>query len=194
MDGGDITSDDRDRLVRGCLEGDEASQRELVARYAGLCRGVASRILGRDGRAYVEDAVQEALYAVFAKLAQWRGTNLSAWIGTVAARRAIDMRRRLHRRHAEQGGLDVEQVPAAAPRDGERREAELREAIDAVRGDLTDRQQRLLDGLLASRPRGQMADELGISVRTVHYELSEIRRRLEDVLESLADRGGRMRL
>jgi len=183
MDSGEA-NDPAGRLVRACLDGDEEGQRELVRRYAGLCCTIASRILGRDGQAYVEDAVQEALYAVFAKLAQWRGENLSAWIGTIAARRAIDMRRKLQRRRAETAGLDADQFAGPVQHDERAESADLREAIDAARSRLTDRQQLLLDALLAGRSRSQMAEALGISVRTVHYELNELRRLLADSLKS----------
>ena len=185
---------DCDRLVRGCLAGDEDCQRELIDRYAGLCCGVASRVLGRDGRSYVEDAVQETFYAVFAKLAQWRGGSLSAWIGTIAARRAIDMRRALQRRRVETTGLEPDRLAGTERQDGPAAPSELAQVIDAVRGELTARRQRLLDDLLAGRSRDQMAERLGVSVRTVQYELTEIRRCLKETLESVADWGRRGRL
>lgn len=193
MDGGSANGE-CDRLVRGCLAGDEACQQELIDRYAGLCYSIASRILGPQGRSYVEDAVQESFYAVFARLAQWRGANLSAWIGTIAARRAIDVRRAVRRRGVEKTGLEAGLLADSPDPDAQRRQLDFRQALAAARGGLTRRQQELLDELLAGRSRAQMAQKLGISVRTVHYELSEVRRRLRDSLETLADRGGAGRL
>jgi len=179
--------DDSPDLVQRCLAGDEAAQRELVSRYAGLCLRIASRILSGSDRSCVEDAVQEAFYAIFAKLGQWQGQNLPAWIGAVAARRAMDVRRRLRRTRAEKTGLDdtvFASLPAASrPADL----ADLREAMYKARGALTARQRRVLDALLKGMTRDQIARELGVSPRTVYYDLGEIRRHVADFLGPVAD-------
>jgi RNA polymerase sigma factor (sigma-70 family) len=182
-------------LVRRCLEGEEGAQRELVRRYAGLCYRIASRILGGSERSYAEDAVQEAFYAIFAKLDQWQGHNLAAWIGTIAARRAADLRRRLRRTRAERTGLDAAEVAAAPHRPQQQADlADLRDAVEHARKKMTDRQQRILDALLKGQSRGQIAQELGVSARTVYYELEAIRRHLNDSLGSIADQDAAERL
>ena len=104
------------------------------------------------------------------------------------------MRRKLARRRAETTGLDADRLAGGARRGDRARQVDLREAVDAARSRLTDRQQRLLDELLAGRSRTETAEGLGVSVRTIHYELNEIRRLLADSLESLADGGGPERL
>ena len=154
------TDDDAARLVQRCLAGDEEAERELIDSYAGLCYSIASRVLDAPDRSYVEDAVQEALYAVFAKLSQWRGRNLAAWIGTIAARRAIDLRRRLRRARIATSHLEASELAA----------------------------------LVNGGSRAEIAEELGVSARTVYYELAEIRRQFRDLLGALADPGGGERL
>jgi len=181
-------------LVRRCLDGQEDAQRELVRRYAGLCSHIASRILGDADRSYVEDAVQEAFYAIFARLGQWQGQNLAAWIGTIAARRAIDLRRRLQRARAETTHPDGAQLPAKARHPGEIDVADLREALGRARTRMSLRQQHILDALLEGEPREQIACELGLSPRMVYYELSAIRGLLRKSLERFADDGDAGRL
>jgi RNA polymerase sigma factor (sigma-70 family) len=175
--------DDSLGLVRRCLDGQEEAQRELVRRYTGLCFTIASRILSGPDRSSVEDAVQEAFHAIFARLGQWQGQNLAAWIGTIAARQAIDLRRRLQRTHAERTGLDAADT-AAPPSASQAGLAELREAVEKARSKMTLRQQRILDALLEGKPRDQVAREVGLSPRMVYYELDAIRRLLKD---SIAD-------
>lgn len=180
-------NDDSLELVRRCLGGHEDAQRELMRRYAGLCFRIASRILGGPGRSYVEDAVQEAFYAIFARLDQWQGQNLPAWIGTIAARRALDMRRRLRRSSAERTGLQDADLPAQ-PRGASQTDlADLRDAVEKAREKMTARQQRILDALLEGKPKEQIARELAVSPRMVYYELDAIRRLLKNSLASIAD-------
>ena len=180
-------NDDSLDLVRRCLDGSEAAQRELVRRYAGLCVRVASRILGGADRSYVEDAVQEAFYAVFAKLNQWRGENLAAWIGTIAARRAMDLRRRLRRSSAEKTGMEGDDPPAAPRSITPMDLTDLRDAIEKARSRMTERQQRILDALLEGKTKEQIARELAVSPRMIYYELDAIRRLLKNSLGSIAD-------
>ena len=181
------TCDESARLVRGCLDGCQRSQRELIDRYSGLCESIAFRVLGPENCSYVEDAVQEAFFAVFAKLDQWRGRNLAAWIGTIAARRAIDVRRRLQARQLERTGLEEAQI-AATRRGEEDASPDLAEALAMARSRLTRRQQQVFDGLLQEKSRAQIASELRISQRTVYYEIREIRVRLRDSFGFVADR------
>ncbi|HUT37145.1 MAG TPA: sigma-70 family RNA polymerase sigma factor [Planctomycetota bacterium] len=185
--------DDSLDLVRRCLDGQEEAQRELVRRYTGLCLTIASRILGGKDRSHFEDAVQEAFYAIFARLGQWQGQNLPAWIGTITARQAIDLRRRLRRTRAERTGLDA--ADAAAPHsDGQADLAELRDAVEKARARMTLRQQRILDALLEGKPKGQIAREVALSPRMVYYELDAIRRLVRNSLGSIAeeDESGRL--
>lgn len=178
--------DDSLDLVRRCLDGQEEAQRELVRRYTGLCFTIASRILGGNDQSYVEDAVQEAFYAILAKLGQWQGQNLPAWIGTIAARQAIDLRRRLLRTRVERTGLDAAEAAAPHPA-GQADLAELRDAVERARARMTLRQQRILDALLEGKPKDQIAREVALSPRMVYYELDAIRRLLRNSLERIAD-------
>ncbi len=176
-------TDDSPDLVRRCLDGEDAAQRELMRRYAGLCHAIASRILTGPDSSYVEDAVQEAFYAIFARLGQWQGQNLAAWIGTIAARRAIDLRRRLRRTQAERSGLDAAEVAAPHGED----QADLRDAVEKARARMTLRQQQILDALLTGKAKERIAAEIGISPRMVYYELDAIRRLLNNSLDRIAD-------
>jgi len=187
-------NDDSLELVRRCLGGHEEAQRELMRRYAGLCFRIASRILGGPDRSYVEDAVQEAFFAVFARLDQWQGQNLPAWIGTIAARRALDIRRRLRRASAEKTGLEVTELAAEPRGTSHTTLAELRDAVERAREKMSARQQSILDGLLEGKPKDEIARELAMSPRMVYYELDAIRRLLKNTLGHIADEDETRRL
>ena len=181
------TSDEVVSLVQACLRGCEQSQRELIDRYVGLCESIAFRILGPENQADVEDAVQEAFFAVFAKLDQWRGQNLDAGIGVTAARRAIDVRRRLRATAREITGLDETQIDASGGTQPPTDESpDLAEALDIARKGLTGRQQQILDGLLQEKSRAEIAAAIRISERTLYYELGKIRGRLRNSLRFIA--------
>lgn len=169
-------------VVRRCLVGEPAAQRELIDQYKGLCYSISSRLLGEQLRSHVEDAVQEAFFAVFAKLSQWQGRNLAAWIGSIAARRSVDLKQRLARMGKSMASDASGLAPSEASEDHERELTELLEDIEALRRGMTDRQQQVLDGLLDGQPRAQMAEDLRVSLRTVQMEVKEIRRRLEELL------------
>ena len=126
------------------------------------------------------------LATLFAKLDQWRGHNLAAWIGTIAARRAVDLRRRLQPRDVETTGLEEAQI-AATQQWEEDQPPDLTEALAAARNRLSGRQQQVLEGLLEEKSRAQLAAELQISERTIYYEIREIRRLLADSLGFVAD-------
>ncbi|MCH5377171.1 MAG: sigma-70 family RNA polymerase sigma factor [Planctomycetes bacterium] len=173
--------------MTACLQGDPRAQQQLLDRYSGLCRHVASKILGQRAAAYVDDVVQESLAAVFDNLAEWRGQNLPAWIGTIVARRAADHRRRRTRRTEDASGqVDSPTEGSGSPARTEAAPSELVDLLDTLRSSLSDRQRFVLDGILQGKPRQHVADELGISQRTLYYELGEIEQAIEKIRKTSA--------
>lgn len=93
-------------IVRRCLAGDSAAQRELVERYTSLVWSLCLRAGLQEAEA--DDVCQEIFSKCFEALPRYRGeSRLSTWIYTVAQRRIVDHRRCPARRH----------VPCGAPGD-----------------------------------------------------------------------------
>jgi RNA polymerase sigma factor (sigma-70 family) len=181
-----LSESDYRKLVRECLEGNSRAQEQLANRFRGLCRHVAVRTLGETGSSHLDDVVQESLAAVFQNLEQWQGKNLPAWIGTIAARRAIDYRRRQDRR-ADQAAAkaDFSQLKSEPP-EPRPPQSDMVDLLDSLRKALSHRQQRILDGMLNGRERDALAAELGISQRTLYYELGEIEAAIQETRDSSA--------
>jgi RNA polymerase sigma-70 factor (ECF subfamily) len=93
-------------LVRRCLAGDGAAQRDFVQRYSSLVWSLCRRAGLPDCEA--DDVCQEVFWKAFAALPQYRGeSRLSTWLCTLALRRIVDYRRSPARRN----------VPSGAPSD-----------------------------------------------------------------------------
>jgi RNA polymerase sigma factor (sigma-70 family) len=77
--------------------GDPGACRALVEHYQDAVFALLGRMLGRAGRAQLEDVAQDTFLAVFTGLARFAPAGparLSTWILTIATRRAIDELRR----------------------------------------------------------------------------------------------------
>ncbi len=75
-------------LVRACLAGDRAAERELFRREFGRVNATLYRILGANRE--TEDLLQETFIEVFRSLPGFRGeARLSTWIGRIAVRVAL---------------------------------------------------------------------------------------------------------
>jgi RNA polymerase sigma-70 factor (ECF subfamily) len=78
-----------EELLRRCQGGDEAALGELIARYQERLFRIAYRVLRDGGRA--EDAVADALAAVWFRCGSWRGdATAGTWIHQVGYRVVID--------------------------------------------------------------------------------------------------------
>jgi len=184
----DPKESDDSRLVRECLHGDPQAQRELVDRFAGLCRHIGLKVLSNEAESHVDDVVQETLAAVFKNLGQWRGENLAAWIGTIAAHRAADSRRR-RQREPERAAGPAGEILAELPGKRWSRPSEMVELLDSLSERLSDRQKRVLDGILSGCSRSEVAADLGISQRTLYYELGVIEQAIEETRKESAKKG-----
>jgi RNA polymerase sigma factor (sigma-70 family) len=127
-------------LVRRCLVGDGAAQREFVQRYTGLVWSLCRRAGLPDGDA--DDVCQEIFWKAFAALPQYRGdARLSTWLCTLALRRIVDYRRSPARRQIASGSPSDPGFPEpTSPRgpsperqvlEAERR-ARVRQALDGM--------------------------------------------------------------
>ncbi|NZA26773.1 sigma-70 family RNA polymerase sigma factor [Luteimonas sp. SJ-92] len=97
-------------------DGDRVAYHALLTGIAPYVRAIAQRHLGRGEDA--EDAVQEILLVVHdIRHTYERGRPFKPWLGTIAARRCVDLLRRRARRAAHEADADdaLDRLPAASP-------------------------------------------------------------------------------
>lgn len=84
-------------IIKGCLEGNKASQFELVKRHSGMLMSVCRRYASND--AYAKDILQESWIKIFKNLAQCQKFDaVEAWMRTIAIRTAYhwNKKKQLH--------------------------------------------------------------------------------------------------
>lgn len=77
-----------DELIKGCIEENESSQRELFKRYAGKMLGVCQRYARNAADA--EDIVQDAFIKIFEKIYQFKSEgSFEGWIRRIVVNTAL---------------------------------------------------------------------------------------------------------
>jgi RNA polymerase sigma factor (sigma-70 family) len=77
-----------EELIKGCIQEDESSQRELFRRYAGKMLGVCQRYARNSADA--EDIVQDAFIKVFEKIHQFKSEgSFEGWIRRIVVNTAL---------------------------------------------------------------------------------------------------------
>jgi RNA polymerase sigma-70 factor (ECF subfamily) len=100
-------------LIRGCLEGNQASWRQLYQRHQGEARAVLFRILGPV--ADLDDLVQTVFVKVYRTLDRFEGrSKLSTWLYRICVHVAMD-HLRIKKRQKATVGLE-NAPPQADPR------------------------------------------------------------------------------
>jgi RNA polymerase sigma-70 factor, ECF subfamily len=177
-------------LVRRCLAGEGAAQRDFVQRYTGLVWSLCRRAGLPDGEA--DDVCQEVFWKAFAALPKYRGeSRLSTWLCTLALRRIVDYRRSPARRHVPSG---VPSDPGFPEPVESPRPSPEREAVEAQR---QERVHAALDGMgeparsvlvayyLGEMPVIEIARSLRIPEGTVKTHLHRGRQALRGRLRDL---------
>ena len=167
----------RVRAVRG----DAEATRALVELYQARVCALVSRMLSGRGRATVEDVAQDTFLAVFRRLAKFDpggSAQLSTWILTIAARRAIDELRR------QRPTLVPEPDRAGEGRADDR--AKRRELMGAIEGALRELTPELRAAFLLREYHcldyAEIAQALDIELGTVKSRLARARATLRERL------------
>ena len=166
-------------LLRRCERGDEDAVRELVTRFTGSARALATALLG-DGH-LAEDAVQDAFCTALARLGQLRSARaFSSWFRQIVRTEVLRIIRR--RREAASGAMDESVTGGRDP--GDRVElSELRTIVRDAVAKLTAATGRTAELFyLDERSCAQIATELQIPTGTVKRRLHEARRQLRSML------------
>jgi RNA polymerase sigma-70 factor (ECF subfamily) len=182
-------------LLQRLIVDDAVAWRRFVSAYGRLVTSTISRVLSRFGFFRNSEDIRE-IYASFcleilandkAKLRAFRpdrGIRLSTWIGMLASHSAYDFLRR-RRREPQRDEYDTDAVVCEAPDPFSL--CELRERsrlVEAAVRDFTAKDREFLElyygeGLEAD----QVAQRMGISVKTVYSKKHKIQGRLEALLD-----------
>jgi RNA polymerase sigma-70 factor (ECF subfamily) len=175
-----------DEIIFGrAVAGDRAAAQALVERYQARVFALVSRMVGRRGRATVEDVAQETFLQVLRQLRGFDPTGsarLSTWILTIAARRSIDELRR------KRPTMEIVDVAGAARADERVKQREIVAAIEAALADLSpELRAAFLLREYHELEYAEIAKALGIDLGTVKSRLSRARAALRDRLAEVHD-------
>jgi RNA polymerase sigma factor (sigma-70 family) len=174
----DCPPEDCAARVKEFLAGNQAAGEVLANKFRPLVFAVVKRVLGPGRRGQWEDAVQAALLRVLARLHTWQGrAPFCKWLAVVVAHWAIDF----IRRDEPVAPLIDQDVPDPSGQAKAFREA--LDCIEEVAAGLPTRQRQLYEWLVEGVAHTEMARRLGLSLRTVQYDLEELRARLRPCLE-----------
>src|SRR5262249_53338597 len=147
-------------------------------KFLPLVRAIVARVLGAERSSEWEDACQAIFLRLFEQAASWEGQcPFCKWLAVVAARRAVDFRRR--RGFWELAG--PEKVPEPNPTPPDRTEE-----IERVRRKVAtfpESWRQVWEMHVEGVNHEEIAGRVGVSRRTVQYWLAEMRERLRPCVE-----------
>lgn len=182
-------------LVELLLQDDPAAWRDFATRYSRLMLSCISRVTGRFGRIGPDD-VRE-IYATLClqllsndkkKLRSFepgRGTRLGTWLGLLATHTAYDYLRSVRRtpRFDELSGAEAVAAELPDPSEATLEHERSRLVARALEA-LTDRERAFVElYYIEGLSPEQIADRMGISVKTVYTKKHKLQGRLESLLE-----------
>jgi RNA polymerase sigma-70 factor (ECF subfamily) len=187
--GGTGTQSEERELIKGCLEGNQASWRRFYEAYREEARAVLFRVLGQVED--LEDLVQTVFIKVYRTLNRFEGrSKLSTWLYRICVHVAMDHLRQKKRKKPTQ---DLESAPPLTNgRAGPARVAELIEAVEHLQQALTrikePKRTVLVLHDLMEVPAEEIASELNAPVPTVRSRLFYARRELARALKHVRER------
>lgn len=178
------------RLAADAASGDQRAFEELVTRYRSYVYVIAYKIVLNEEEAL--DVTQDVCLKLVEKIQDYGGRgSFRGWLGSIAARTAIDSQRRSRRREIAIDGQSLERyqagVLASQPEDPRRRleNAQRHELVEGCMGRLSAQQRavltlRLKESMrpkeIARRldiPEGQVRSQLARAVARVRKALAE---------------------
>ncbi len=157
--------------------GDEEAFGLLIDHYKGYLMAVIMPVV-RDP-AGAQDVLQETFWQVYRSLPGYRGGNLKFWLARIAARKAIDCCRKRERRREELLPDYPEGLTSASTLSAEKEYFSKTEKkrLAVLLDSLPPPYRTTLAGyFLEGKSYHQLADEAGISVKTVESRLYRARK------------------
>jgi RNA polymerase sigma factor (sigma-70 family) len=172
-----------EQIKRGKGSG-EITFSQIVDQYKGYLMAVILPVVRDPEQA--QDVLQETFCQAYRSLPAFQGGNLKIWLSRIAVHKAVDWQRRQERRRRE--------IPAAEP--GAQKPAAVRSAeeeyfqredktrLAAALNNLSPPYRLTLTGyFLEGKSYRQLADEAGVTVKTVESRLYRARRILKEQLK-----------
>ncbi len=175
-----------DRLIRACLDGDQAAWSALIDRYKRLIYSVPFKYRATPDEA--SDIFQAVCLELFTTLPRLRKVeSVRSWLLTVAAHQCFHWRQRQKKRAERENSLEDEHGAADTPIAPEVHEALQREQSvrDAVR-QLPPRCQEMVRLLFFEEPPvpyKEVAARLGLATGSIGFIRGRCLKRLQRALE-----------
>ena len=187
--GGAGSQSEERELVKGCLEGNQASWRRFYETYRDEARAVLFRVLGPV--ADLEDLVQTVFIKVYRTLNRFEGrSKISTWLYRICVHVAMD---HLRQKKRKKPTADLESAPPLADgRADPSRVAEMIEAVEHLQQALArikePKRTVLVLHDLMEVPAEEIASTLNAPVPTVRSRLFYARRELARALKFVRER------
>lgn len=173
---------DEDWISRAA-NGDQQAFTGIVEQFKGYLLAVILPIVRDPDQA--QDVLQETFWQVYRSLPGYRGGNFKIWLARIATHKAIDWRRR-QQRHGEIAPVSPAEYNTVATGSAENEAlssmAHCRLA-DILRSLPPPYRATVTGYLLEGKSYRQLADEAGITVRTVESRLYRARQILKEKLK-----------
>lgn len=168
---------DEARVIEQIRQGDTSQMRTLIDKYSQHVYHVAYSVLRNDQEA--QDAAQEAFIQMYKSLPDYRSEGFKTWLTRIAFHKAIDAKRKLGRRTAEDLGGE-EKIINMPGRDEdvltrlvrEERQDKLRERINQLPAQHRD---IITAYYLVEKNYEQIASDAQVAVKTVESRLYRAR-------------------
>lgn len=168
---------DEARVIEQIRQGDTSQMRNLIDKYSQHVYHVAYSVLRNDQEA--QDAAQEAFIQMYKSLPDYRSEGFKTWLTRIAFHKAIDAKRKLGRRAAEDPGGE-EKIINMPGRDEdvltrlvrEERQDKLRERINQLPAQHRD---IITAYYLSEKNYEQIASDAQVAVKTVESRLYRAR-------------------
>ena len=170
-------------ISRACA-GDEEAFRHLIDHYKGYLMAVILPVV-RDSTG-AQDVLQETFWQVYRSLPGYRGGNLKYWLARIATHKAIDCCRARERRREEllpEYPEDFANISALSAEKEYFSKAERARLVDLLDSLPPPYRTTLAGYLLEGKSYRQLADEAGITVKTVESRLYRARKILKNSYE-----------
>lgn len=167
--------------IEKAVRGDEEAFTQLVEQYKGYLMATILPIVRDPGEA--QDVLQETFCQIYRSLPGYRGGNLKFWLARIATRKAIDCCRQRERRGREllsvsPGDLNPE---AALSAEEDYFSHTAKDHLVSLLQSLPPSYRATMAGyIFEGKSYRQLADEAGVSVKTVESRLYRARKLIRD--------------
>ncbi|MDW7673682.1 MAG: RNA polymerase sigma factor [Bacillota bacterium] len=180
-----------EELVKAVLKGDSQAFQGLVEQYQSLVFAIIYNFT-KDYQE-TENLAQETFIQVYRSLPQYNFQGFKAWIGRIATNKSIDWKRKQRKLQERQMNyseevIDLNQTPEESIEEQIIKREELKK-VKALCGELPSMYQDVVEKFfIQEKSYEEIAQEAGISIRTVETRLYRAKKMLRKSLEEVVER------